>query len=465
MSNPHFSRKKRQLRNLSHKLNHLIESGKWSELSKEIQLELIRKINALVDLLKRILSKKELKKILAAATILIGVSQSEAQLFDPPILNPFNIPASNYVTFLANADLDNDGDYDLVISDQDYAYGSYNYSRVRYFENVGTPEVASFGPGQEDFVNFPTLPANTYVYFRIPMLCDIDSDGDIDLFITESGYDYNTGQYLGWIFFENVGTAEVPNFADAVEDPFGLMGGTYLSFPTSADIDNDGDLDIFYLDTNYGFSLSFAENIGTPNAPNFASTQSNPFGISPTDYISYPRIGDIDLDGDLDLMTSGEYGTFYFFENTGNINSPAFAAPVPNPFNLMNVADVELFDLVDINNDGDLDIISPALDFRDSTIVNFYRNTALTGLDDLTENIDFDLFPNPTIDGLNICVPDVFDLGKTVIELIDSKGALILTTQDLLRRTYINLEQVSPGFYSVLIRDDEKWAFKKFLKE
>src|SRR4051812_39532780 len=88
----------------------------------------------------------------------------------------------------------------------------------------------------------------------------------------------------------------------------------------------------------------------------FAGGQTNALGLSSTGVTASVAFADIDGDGDLDAY-SGTFsqGKFLLFLNTGTASSPAFAAPLFNPYGLTNTNSFSNPALVDIDNDGDLD--------------------------------------------------------------------------------------------------------------
>ena len=198
---------------------------------------------------------------------------------------------------------------------------------------------------------FGIAAGSTYGY---PAFTDIDGDGDLDMLV--SGYDYGSYQ-SAFIFFENVGTPESPAFVSSnfEVNPFGLQLNGYASTPAFADFDNDGDLDLVIGDLYIGGFL-FYENTGTPDAPAFAAPLSNPFGLVSTG-IELPTAADLDNDGDLDLLSGSTYSTVRYFENTGTPEAPAFAAPVVNPFGLNPAGLVTIPDLADLDGDGDFDLL------------------------------------------------------------------------------------------------------------
>lgn len=131
---------------------------------------------------------------------------------------------------LAIADIDGDGDLDVLTTD---GFGTV------FFENIGSAAEPGFGSA----VNDPFGLVDEALGIE---LVDVDKDGDLDVFTCDG---------FGTSFFENTGTAAVPSFAGEVVDPFGLSDEALgLDF---VDIDKDGDLDAFTTD---GFETVFFEN-------------------------------------------------------------------------------------------------------------------------------------------------------------------------------------------------------------
>ena len=196
-----------------------------------------------------------------------------------------------------------------------------------------------------------------------PTFVDIDGDGDLDAFV---------GNYYGdLLFYRNTGTASSPVFNDEpVSYPFGLTYiGSYPTSPTFVDIDGDGDLDAFVGNSD-GNTL-FYRNTGTASSPAFAAQVTNPFGLKSVGSYASPAFADIDCDGDLDAFVGNSDGNTLFYRNTGTASSPAFAAPVTNPFGLTDVGYNASPTFADLDGDGDLDAF---VGNRDGNTL-FYRNT------------------------------------------------------------------------------------------
>lgn len=289
-------------------------------------------------------------------------SASEAE-FDAPITNPFGIAAPYYLAFPSFADLDNDGDFDLMI-------GEY-YGTLQYYENTGSATSPAFAvPVSNPFELI--APHN----FAAIEFVDLDNDGDFDLFlgdydIVQNGYyDYQAPLFQ---YYENTGTASSPEFASPLENPFGLEEPNAIPFPSFADLDNDGDQDMIVGNTSYGYyysegNLQYYENTGTAESPEFAAPVNLPFGLASTYYIAIPDFADLDNDGDFDLLVGEYYGAMKYFENTGAVGiedviGSAQLSIYPNPvidlLNIQSDIEIERVQVVDIVGKTIMDFTNP----------------------------------------------------------------------------------------------------------
>jgi hypothetical protein len=176
---------------------------------------------------------------------------------------------------------------------------------------------------------------------RDPVLADLDGDGDIDLF-------------LGANYYKNIGTISAPIFNSTPEPSIGI---TSINECTFADLDNDGDLDYLVGDDDFG-DFFYRENLGTSTSPAFGPIQVNPFGINSAnilDNFPYPAFVDIDADGDMDLFYTIK-NINYYCENTGTAASPAFGPKQLGPFGLPNCCEITRWTFIDFDFDGDFDL-------------------------------------------------------------------------------------------------------------
>ncbi len=213
------------------------------------------------------------------------------------------------------------------------------------------------GPGSSpSFTRGSSFDLTDVGYFPEPTFADIDGDGDLDAFVG-MGFSYSGESDGNTLFYRNMGTASNPAFASSITNPFGLTDIGNFASPAFVDIDNDGDLDAF-VGNDVGNTL-FYRNTGTISNPIFAAPSTNPFGLADAGSYATPNFVDIDNDNDLDVFVNN-----LFFKNTGTANNPIFAAPQANPFGLAGSPD-----FVDVDRDGDLDA------FVGAGSSNFFRNT------------------------------------------------------------------------------------------
>lgn len=362
--------------------------------------QLKSKISLLLNQLIGSVSKQQLKGILGSLAVFFGLAVSNsanAQIFAAPVDNPFGIIANPLQVAIPElVDLDGDGDLDLIS-------GSY-YGALDYFENTGTAEVPAFAA----LVQNPFGLVSTY-YFSFATACDLDNDGDYDLLV---------GEYYGNMqYFENTGTATAPAFAAPVLNPFGLTPTYQLAIPVLTDLDGDGDFDL--LVGEYYGNMQYFENTGTPAFANFSTGPVlNPFGLLQTAGLALPESADLDGDGDFDILVAEYYGNVQYFENTGTNLAPAFAAPVMNPFGIATAQDIIIPTIGDLDNDGDLDIITGAYYGLTQYFENTSINVSLVELED-----EANIFPNPFTDNVTIETNLIIER----IEIYSVSGQLVLT--------------------------------------
>ncbi len=253
-----------------------------------------------------------------------------------PITNPFNLGDVGETAAPFLVDIDSDSDFDAFIGNAD--------GELYYFQNIGTNSNPNF---TTSLVNPFGLSATEYNDAK-PSFVDLDNDGDFDVFIGNETRDF--------YYLENTGSADDPNFSVAFENPFGLVDNRNyrVSSPEFVDIDNDGDLDLF-VGASRG-DIFYFENEGTSVAPQFKAAVTNPFNIDIDLTDTTPSFADLDLDDDFDLFIGTDDGSIQYLENVGTANDPDFAASIPNPFGISNVANLAKPAFVDIDGDTDLDL-------------------------------------------------------------------------------------------------------------
>ncbi|PCJ67478.1 MAG: hypothetical protein COA58_03940 [Bacteroidetes bacterium] len=435
MKQYHYSRKTRQLRNSVVELDKTIAESHGT-LNDKIK-SLIVKIKHLIAELQSHLGILKLKHILGATAVFFGLNVN-AQNFDKPVQNPFGITNTYQLAMPTAVDLDGDGDFDLMVGEY---YGNYVY-----FENTGTKSNPQFaGPSKNPF----GLVANGG-YFGAPTFTDLDNDGDQDML---------TGGYYGaQVYYENTGTSLVPSFATPVTNPFGLDSTEEYSIPKFVDIDGDGDQDLM-ISEYYG-NLVYYKNTGTKSSPQFTKSGTNMFGIviPAQTYVAFPEFADLDDDGDLDLLLGQYDGALAYFENTGTATNPAFANHVINPFDLDSAYYFAAPAFVDIDDDGDLDLLVGEYYGN----IQFYKNTQLVSSINRwqLDNIEVSIYPNPAQDFISIDTK--FKSNK--ISILNAQGQLVLQSLDS-PQTKIDISALLRGqYYIKLENEDGNVASTSFVK-
>lgn len=153
------------------------------------------------------------------------------------------INACGYDTW---SDLDGDGDLDL------FKAGTEPF--VYCYENVGGSRFVDRGKltSGGDVLQLPT-DGDIRTWASIEF-CDWDRDGDQDLFMSGS-YSYYGGD-SGLKYYQNIGSRTAPVFAPPVAEAFGLDVPFYMAYPAFADIDSDGDEDLF-VGVSYGIIVYY----------------------------------------------------------------------------------------------------------------------------------------------------------------------------------------------------------------
>ena len=219
------------------------------------------------------------------------------------------------VTIPEFADLDNDGDYDMIVG-----VAGVNPRPFKFYRNEGSQRSANMVYiDYTNIVGFTTLPGSGN---PSPNLVDIDADGDLDFFSGLAG-----GQIL---ISANTGTVYNMKWAPAVYlyDVYSNMinVGGYAA-PEFADIDGDGDYDLFSGNQGDG-GIKFWQNTGTNTAPIWTPVTNFYGGLTNGSTYCVARFADIDYDGDLDLYVGNLAGQLTTYVNTGTVNNALWAPAV-----------------------------------------------------------------------------------------------------------------------------------------
>ena len=241
-------------------------------------------------------------------------------------------------------DLNSDGAAELFVGVQSGIYGTDFVDNFWYYDMTVEGD---FGLVTKNYFEQIDLISGT-----IPTLADMDSDGDLDLFIGNEFDASNSGWKGDVYFFENIGSAVSPQFEMVDSSYFDEGMGNNMA-PAFGDLDGDGDFDALVGD--YNGEISFFLNDGSPTEPNF-SYQGKFLEIDLAGRAT-PALGDVEGDGDLDLYVGDKNGSVHVWSNEGDPANYNFIKISDDLFSGENLGLEIALELADFDNDGDLDLL------------------------------------------------------------------------------------------------------------
>ncbi|HNP75827.1 MAG: T9SS type A sorting domain-containing protein [Cyclobacteriaceae bacterium] len=320
---------------------------------------------------------------------------------------------------LLSLDMDNDGDQDLVFSEE-------TCSRLYYMQNTGTAAL----PVVNNFTLFPGSSPTGIIYYPAGYLEDVDFDGKTDLIASPNLYarvqPENNFQQSLWLY-SNTGTNQLPNFT-LVKNNFlqeTMIDVGDQSAPTFADLDQDGDDDMIigrYIDANRRGTLSYYENTGTARSPAFSWITDDFLGISFLNNINIsPQFVDFDGNGAVDLMFSGTDiltgKTEIFYALSKSASKPSYGGQEVQTLNF-SLGTNENFFATDVDLDGKVDLLVG----RSNGALEYWRNggTSLS----LLNNKYLGLGPSFSRQNISMAAGDLDGDGQEDLILGDQSGKL-----------------------------------------
>lgn len=273
----------------------------------------------------------------------------------------------DHISTISSGDIDNDGDNDIFFTAN---------QRIGWYENLGNNNF------KKQYNEMPFNGIVTSIYS-----CDIDGDNDLDLI---TGNSFNSEIF----WYENDGSG---NFLT----PHLITNQADIAYAVEAgDVDGDGDLDVISASGSDN-KIAWYENINGQG--NFGSQNLINANASVAIDIA---VADLDSDGDLDVISAstGDEKIIWYENINGQGTFGSGTTISSNEIDLYNVS------VADLDNDGDLDILSSSenedsiLWFQNDGLGNFstsliISNSARSALAiDLDGDLDLDILAR-SIDG------------------------------------------------------------------
>lgn len=317
----------------------------------------------------------------------------------------------------AFADIDNDGDKDVIITGY---YGTNNLAFTKLYTNNG--------------VGVFTEVTNPFMQVKESSLAFIDIDNDSDQDVILAGK--NDSGITATKLYTNNGFGQ---FTEVTTTPFVAIFQGDIAI---ADSDNDGDLDILLtgnsspspvtkLYINNGLGV-FTEVIGTP----FVGT-----------FIGVTEFADLDNDGDKDILLLGATqgvpsATGVVYKNLGNGNFVFSNELIATYFASLAIADID--------GDSDLDFIFGGTHFQ-GLIRNpklYKNNLNPLAIETILHQNTISYYPNPIINTLTINSSKEMEQ----ITLYNFLGQEVVTTQLKNTNFILDLDNQPAGTYIAKIK-------------
>lgn len=264
---------------------------------------------------------------------------------------------------------------------------------------------------------------------------DIDNDGDQDLFMT--GQSPNSALYL------NDGNGDFTEVTNTT-----IPDRTFDSVTEFEDLDGDGDLDLYFSGSNDGGGIGVFTRIYLNDGTGDFTQLSNP--LLPQFQGTGAAIADIDGDGDLDIIISAEDKNNQFvadtYLNDGNANFTPSGSTAFIPVKWAAVA------FIDVENDGDADVIIAGVQANDEKLTRLYLNDGLgsytvdtnTVFEDLQAD-DIDVADTDNDGDLDILMSgqDPNNVPRTILYLNDGVGQFTELTDNNFIQTFAGANAIA----------------------
>jgi len=249
----------------------------------------------------------------------------------------------------------------------DILYSEATCSNLYFMPNAGTLDA----PVVSEAFNFPQSHPVNFLVFPAAFYEDLDFDGVKDLVsvpnIFAKTFLNSDLAHSNWLY-KNTGTTNAPSFTftqdNFIQDKMIDVGDNAV--PAFADVDADGDYDLFVSENtadgvNIVATVKYYENTGTTTEPEFTLTNDDIWGFSRLGYYNLKiQFVDVNNDSKIDLaftataLQNGITSLYYVLNTTTAGISFANQQVQTTGFNIFAAENISI---VDVDRDGLVDLL------------------------------------------------------------------------------------------------------------
>jgi hypothetical protein len=340
-------------------------------------------------------------------------------------------------------DLNNDGKRDFIASPNERG-GTHDYFSIWFYENMATDDEPIFELQQKDLLIDEMLDFGSNSY---PTFVDYNADGLLDLVVGTFTIFQEDGSFEPFLFlYENVGSKQEPifelvddNWLDYNELSNDLINGSWQFAPTFGDIDDDGDSDLIVGERDG--RLIFSENIAGPgNEMDFADPILGWLDID-IGQNAAPQIIDLNRDGLKDIVVGERRGKIIYFPNIGSKFNPQFHT------NHLEAPNIPKLGGIDLKSSALVGNLTPQfLDYEDEfKLILGWENSRLHLYEDIENNLDGDFMLVDDYYGkiwegnqTAIALADLNDNGFLEMTIGNRRGGLSIFESDLEKEPFVS---------------------------